>query len=152
MMLLVAPVAMVVALIGWVVLWQAGQRALAISAGCALAAMLLLPPVPGFALFFCLIHSPMQFRQHAGLLGLRGFRQWRGIVVPLSLAGLGIAAAVFIENGDISIPTNLFATSFMTLSILTVPHMLVPRIAAVFQLQRRIFKGRGASGRTALPV
>lgn len=94
--------------------------------------MLLLPPVPGFALFFCLIHSPMQFRQHAGFLGLRGLQQWGGIVVPLSLAGLGIATAVSIENGDASIPANLFATSFMTPSILTVPHMLIPRIAALF--------------------
>ncbi|MBC7505162.1 MAG: Brp/Blh family beta-carotene 15,15'-dioxygenase [Sandarakinorhabdus sp.] len=132
MMLLVAPVAIAVALIGWVLLWQAGHRALAVSAGCAFAAMLLLPPVPGFALFFCLVHSPIQFRQHAGLLGLRGFQQWGGMVVPLSLAGLGIAAAVFFENGDASIPANLFATSFMTLSILTVPHMLMPRIAAFF--------------------
>lgn len=133
MLLLVAPAATAVALVGWVLLWQAGQRALAVSASCAVASMLLLPPVPGFALFFCLVHSPMQFRQHAGLLGLRGFRQWGGIVVPISLAGLGIAAAIFFENGDASIPANLFVTSFMTLSILTVPHMLMPRIVVFFQ-------------------
>ena len=132
MQLLMAPAAIAVAFIGWVVLWQTGRRALAVSASCALAATLLLPPVPGFALFFCLVHSPMQFRQHAALLGLRGFQQWGSIVVPLSLAGLGIAAAVFIENDGRSIPANLFATSFMTLSILTVPHMLMPRIVAFF--------------------
>lgn len=152
MMQLVAPVAMAVALIGWVLLLQAGQRALAISAGCALAAMLLLPPVLGFALFFCLVHSPMQFRQHAGFLGLRGFQQWGSIVVPLSLAGLGIAAAVFIENRNASIPANLFATSFMTLSILTVPHMLMPRIATFFQSLRRISRVGAASDRTILPA
>lgn len=132
-MLLVAPAAIAVASIGWVLLWLAGRPAFAVSAGCAVAAMLLLPPVPGFTLFFCLVHSPMQFRQHAGLLGLRGFRQWGGIVVPISLAGLGIAAAIFFENGDTSIPANLFVTSFMTLSILTVPHMLMPRVAVFFQ-------------------
>lgn len=142
MLLLVAPGALTVALIGCILLWQADRRSLAVSAGCALAATLLLPPVPGFALFFCLVHSPMQFRQHAGLLGLRGFQQWGGIVVPLSLAGLGIAAAVSIENGDRSIPANLFATSFMTLSILTVPHMLMPTIAAFLQPQRRISRVR----------
>ena len=151
-LLLVAPVAIAVALIGGVLLLQAGQRALAISAGCALAATLLLPPVPGFALFFCLVHSPMQFRQHAANLGLRGFQQWGGIVVPLSLAGLGIAAVVFIENGDASIPTNLFATSFMTLSILTVPHMLMPTIAAFFQPRRQISRAGAASDRTILPA
>ncbi|MBC7635874.1 MAG: Brp/Blh family beta-carotene 15,15'-dioxygenase [Acetobacteraceae bacterium] len=150
MLLLFAPAAIAVASIGWVLLWQAGQRSLAVSAGCALAAMLLLPPVPGFALFFCLVHSPMQFRRHADSLGLRGFQQWGGIVVPLSLAGLGIAAAVFIENGDASIPTNLFATSFMTLSILTVPHILMPKIAAFFQPQRRISRAGAASDRAIL--
>lgn len=152
MLLLVAPAALAVALIGWVLLWQAGQRALAVSAVCALAATLLLPPVLGFALFFCLVHSPMQFRHHAGLLGLRGFEQWGGIVAPVSLAGLGIAAAVFIENGDTSIPANLFAASFMTLSILTVPHMLMPKIAAFFQPQRRIFRVGAESVKTILPA
>ena len=142
MLLLVAPVTTAVALIGWVLLWQAGQRALAVSASCALGAMLLLPPVPGFALFFCCVHSPIQFRQHAGLLGLHGVKQWGGIVVPLSLAGLGIAAAVFIENGNASIPANLFATSFMTLSILTVPHMLMPRLAAFFAIATPDFQSR----------
>lgn len=152
MLLLVAPAAFAVAFIGCTLLWRADRRSLAVSAGSALAATLLLPPVPGFALFFCLVHSPMQFRQHAGLLGLRGFQQWGGIVVPLSLAGLGIAAAVFIANGDMSIPDNLFATSFMTLSILTVPHMLMPRIAAFFQPQRLISRIDVASGKTNLPA
>ena len=138
----VAPVATAVAVVGWGLLWQAGQRALAVSAGCSFAALLLLPPVPGFALFFCLVHSPMQFRQHAGLLGLRGFQQWGGIVLPLSLAGLGIAAAVFIENDGKSIPANLFATSFVTLSILTVPHMLVPKIAKFFRQRPHIVEAR----------
>ena len=72
--------------------------------------------------------------------------------MPLSVAGLGIAAVVFIENRDASIPANLFATSFMTLSILTVPHMLLPRIAAFFQSQRRISRVGVASDTTILPT
>ncbi|MFZ4690169.1 MAG: Brp/Blh family beta-carotene 15,15'-dioxygenase, partial [Polymorphobacter sp.] len=131
--------------------WVPFERRLT-SASCALAAMLLLPPVLGFALFFCLVHSPMQFRQHAGRLGLRGFQQWGGIVVPLSLAGLGIAAAVFIENDDASIPANLFATSFMTLSILTVPHMLMPRITALFSRNAGFSEQGAASARASLPA
>jgi Brp/Blh family beta-carotene 15,15'-monooxygenase len=123
---LVAPAALAMALFGLGLLWRRGRRSEAISAGCALAALLLLPPVLGFALFFCLVHSPMQFRAHAGALGLQGFRQWARIVVPLSLAGLGIAAGVFALSRSPSIATGLFASSFMTLSILTVPHMLVP--------------------------
>lgn len=132
MLLLVAPVAIVVALAGIGVLWQANCRRLAVSAGCGLAAMLLLPPVAGFAIFFCLVHSPMQFRSHADALGLKGASQWRGIVVPISLGGLGVAGAIFVLNNGASIPTGVFVASFMTLSVLTVPHMLVPMFANQF--------------------
>lgn len=125
-LLLVGPVAIAIAVLGIGLLWQAGCRDRAISAGCGLAAMLLLPPVPGFALFFCLVHSPMQFRGHAHTLGLRGFRNWRGIVVPISLGGLTVAGIIYVLNNGVSITASVFAVSFMTLSVLTVPHMLVP--------------------------
>jgi Brp/Blh family beta-carotene 15,15'-monooxygenase len=137
-LLLVAPIALVVALVGIGMLWQAGLRGLAVSAGSALAGLLLLPPVVGFALFFCLVHSPMQFRQHADTLSLRGFRQWAGIVVPISLGGLGIAAAIFLADGRSAFAASMFASSFMTLSILTVPHMAVPFIASRFISPRQL--------------
>lgn len=140
LLLLVAPVGIAVALVGLGVLWQAARPALALSGGCALAAVLLLPPVPGFALFFCLVHSPIQFRAHADSLGLRGIRQWGGIVVPLTLGGFGIAAAIFLLDRGQSIPASVFASSFMTLSILTVPHMLVPMIASRIGRLRRRFE------------
>jgi len=136
-LLLVAPVAILVALVGIGVLWQTNRRRLAVSAGCGLAAMLLLPPVAGFALFFGLVHSPMQFRSHADALGLKGVNQWRGIVVPISLGGLGVAGAVFVLDNLIAMTTSVFAVSFMTLSILTVPHMLVPLFANQFGTGQR---------------
>lgn len=128
-LLLVAPVGIAVALVGLGALWQAGRKDLAISAGCGLAAMLLLPPVLGFALFFCLVHSPMQFRSHADALGLRGFKDWSGIVLPISLGGLGVAAVVLVLNDGATLTTDVFAASFMTLSVLTAPHMLMPMLA-----------------------
>ena len=129
MLLLVAPASIAIAAVGCWLLWQADRRSLAISVGCGLAAMVLLPPVVGFGLFFCLIHSPMQFRSHADALGLRQFRQWRGVVVPITLGGLGVAVVIFLLNGGASIAVGVFASSFMTLSALAVPHMLVPMIA-----------------------
>jgi Brp/Blh family beta-carotene 15,15'-monooxygenase len=138
LMLLVAPVACAVGLAGIGALWKIGRRKSAVSAGCALAATLLLPPVAGFALFFCLVHSPMQFRRHSDSLGLRGFKQWGSIVVPLSLGGLGIAAAVLILNNNASLAAGVFAGSFMTLSILTVPHMLVPIVAGLRAPRRQL--------------
>ena len=125
-LMLVGPVAGALAVLGIGLLWQAGCRDRAISAGCGLAAMLLMPPVPGFALFFCLVHSPVQFRFHAHALGLRGLSNWRGIVVPISLGGLALAGVIYVLNDGVSITASVFAVSFMTLSVLTVPHMLVP--------------------------
>ena len=129
-LLLLAPVCTVMALVGMAMLWQAGRRDLAVAAACALTAMVMLPPVQGFAVFFCLVHSPMQFRAHASLLGWHGFGAWRGAVVPLSLAGLAVAGLVFAAAGAPQLADRIFIGSFVTLSILTVPHMLVPLIAA----------------------
>jgi hypothetical protein len=63
---------------------------------------------------------------------LKGASQWRGIVVPISLGGLGVAGVLFVLNNSASIPTGIFVASFMTLSVLTVPHMLVPMFANQF--------------------
>ncbi len=137
MSLLVAPVAVVVAVAGVGLLWQADRKKLALLASCGLAAMLLLPPVPGFAIFFCLVHSPLQFQSHSDALGLKGVRQWRSIVVPISLGGLGVAGVVFLLQNGPSLTTGAFAASFMTLSVLTVPHMLVPIFANQFSNRKR---------------
>lgn len=136
--LLVAPVAMAVALVGVGILWRQDRKKLALLASCGLAAMLLLPPVLGFAIFFCLVHSPLQFHSHTDALGLKGSRQWRGIVVPISLGGLGMAGVVFLLHDGPSLTTSVFAVSFMTLSLLTVPHMLVPMIAGQLWNSRRL--------------
>lgn len=138
MSLLVAPVAVVVAVAGVGLLWQADRKKLALLASCGIAAMLLLPPVLGFAIFFCLVHSPLQFHSHSNALGLKGVRQWRSIVVPICVGGLGVAGVVFLLQSGPSLTTSAFAVSFMTLSLLTVPHMLVPIFANLFSSGKRL--------------
>ena len=135
--LLLAPVALAVALVGVGLLWQTDRKKLALLASCGLAAMLLLPPVLGFAIFFCLVHSPLQFQSHSEALGLKDARQWRGIVVPISIGGLGIAGVIFLLHNGPAVTTSVFAVSFMTLSLLTVPHMLVPMFANQFGHRQR---------------
>ncbi|KFL44776.1 hypothetical protein IL54_0142 [Sphingobium sp. ba1] len=135
-LLLVAPTMLLLAIAGVAMLWHMGRRRLALSAACALLAMLVLPPVMGFALFFCLVHSPIQFRSHATALGLRGIDQWGGTVIPLSLGGLGIAVAIFALGSGQSLPEGIFASSFMALSVLTAPHMAVPMILRMAQGQK----------------
>ncbi|WP_353218065.1 Brp/Blh family beta-carotene 15,15'-dioxygenase [Sandarakinorhabdus sp.] len=141
MSLLVAPVALAVAVAGVGLLWQADRKKLALLASCGLAAMLLLPPVLGFAIFFCLVHSPLQFQSHTEALELKGAQQWRGIVVPISVGGLGVAGVVFLLHNGSSPTTSIFAVSFMTLSLLTVPHMLVPMFANRFVKRQTVAIG-----------
>lgn len=126
LLLLIAPTMLVLAAVGVAMLWRAREIRLAIAAGCGVTAMLLLPPVHGFALFFCLVHSPIQFTSHARALGLRSARHWGGTVIPLTLGGLGIAVAIFALNRGAVITQDVFAASFVALSVLTAPHMLVP--------------------------
>lgn len=127
-MVLIAPTMLVLAIAGAGMLWHAGERERALSAVCGLAAMLMLPPVHGFALFFCLVHSPIQFNDHSRALGLRGVRQWGRTVIPLTLGGLAVAAGIFFANRSAVLTDDVFASSFVALSVLTAPHMLVPMI------------------------
>ena len=53
-------------------------------------------------------------------------RKWGWVVVPLSLAAGLLAALLFGVQMRTEIADRIMAASFMTLSILTVPHMLVP--------------------------
>lgn len=128
-LLLVAPVALAVALVGMAALWQAGERARAAGLGCALAAELLLPPVIGFAIFFCLVHSPYALRHGLAELRRPRSRVWRSVIAPLTLAALGIATAIGLRVSPPTLEAGMLTASFVTLSVLTIPHMLVPRLA-----------------------
>jgi Brp/Blh family beta-carotene 15,15'-monooxygenase len=128
--------AALLAAVAIIMLIQNQQRGLALAAACSVAAMLMLPPVIGFAVHFCLVHSPLQFRDHAQQLGLRQFRQWRSAVIPLSTGGLAVAGGILWLNNGTSLAHSLYASSFMALAVLVVPHMLVPLVMAHLQTQQ----------------
>lgn len=139
LMLLVTPVALVVAVVAVSALWSSGRKVQAAGATLTLAAMVVLPPIVGFALYFCFFHSPRHFRESLFVLDWRGFARWGWVVVPLTLAAGGIALGLFGLEIRAALPDRIMAASFMTLSILTVPHMLVPLIvAARARRERRI--------------
>ena len=82
------------------------------------------------------ITDPLQFRDHAQQLGLRQFRQWRSAVIPLSTGGLAVAGGILWLNNGTSLAHSLYASSFMALAVLVVPHMLVPLVMAHLQTQQ----------------
>jgi beta-carotene 15,15'-dioxygenase len=124
--ILIAPVAIAVACVGIISLWTDAHRASAVATGLSLIGMIWLPPLIGFTLFFCLMHSPKQFSTGLKALGRRRPRQWALVVVPLTLAALGLACAIYISLQVEAVPQAMVITTFVTLSVLTLPHMIVP--------------------------
>ena len=131
---LVVPVSLAIASVAIIALWHDGHRRHAVATGSALTGTIFLPPVAGFALFFCLMHSPAQFAAARRALNWYRAWQWAPVAVPLTCAALGIAALIFATFASIEITGAMIITAFMTLSILTLPHMVVPMVVA--QLSR----------------
>jgi Brp/Blh family beta-carotene 15,15'-monooxygenase len=137
---LVAPVALAVAAAGILAMVAAHRFIAAAAAAASLIALLALPPVTGFAVFFCLFHSPRHFV--GALLATQRWRiaRWIPVVVPVTGAALAIVTGIYLLHGGLAVPQRLTAATFMALSILTVPHMLAP--ALLQRLDARTSGGR----------
>lgn len=123
---LVAPVAAMLSVVGVGLLWTKGERTAAIGGGIALVGMTMLPPVTGFALFFCLFHSPRHLQAGLGTLASRSPERYGPTIVLLTLAAAAIAAMIYRLGVALPPSDRLMTASFITLSILTLPHMAVP--------------------------
>ena len=124
-----APVALVAAIVGVVVAWRGRRTTEAIETATILLGMIFLPPIIGFAAFFCLSHSPRHFA--AAKSSFRGDRRHLNFeALTLTVAGLGIAALIYASARQGLPDDKMIVASFITLSILTVPHILVPRLFA----------------------
>jgi hypothetical protein len=126
---LVAPVALVSGIVGAVVIDRAAKG---FETMVALAGMILLPPVIGFALFFCLSHSPVHFTSAVTSVKNVGGSCWQVKALAVTLAAIGISVLIFLDWASASTTDGIITASFVTLSILTVPHMLVPHIVSTF--------------------
>jgi Brp/Blh family beta-carotene 15,15'-monooxygenase len=127
-MLMVAPVGLGVGGVAAARLWTTGRRPQAAVTTVTFIAMIALPPVIGFALFFCVHHSPRHLRKAWSDLAAARPGRYVPVVAGLTVAALGIAAALFAVETRADATAQIVAASFMTLSILTVPHMAVPAI------------------------
>jgi beta-carotene 15,15'-dioxygenase len=93
-----------------------------------LAAAALLPPLVGFAVFFCGLHSPRHLAEairQSGQISLKTKGLIGGAVTALSL---GLAALLFAGQGPVELESSLIRTAFILLSILTVPHFILEQL------------------------
>lgn len=125
-LLLFAPVASTCAVLAIILLWRDNYRTAACNAACGITAMTFLPPVIGFAVYFCLIHSPAHYRQ--GMAQFASSSRVLRLTVGATIGGLVIAFAGVLVL-PVAAPTDrVFVATFMTLSILTLPHIALPLI------------------------
>ncbi|QYE33529.1 Brp/Blh family beta-carotene 15,15'-dioxygenase (plasmid) [Polymorphobacter sp. PAMC 29334] len=125
-LLLVGPVALAIAAAGILAMIAARRFTSAAAAIASLIALTALPPVIGFAAFFCLFHSPRHFVGALRAARRGRVAQWLPVVVPVTGAALAIVTCIYLIRGGLAVPERLTAATFMALSILTVPHMLAP--------------------------
>lgn len=123
---LVMPTALVIGVVALGALWSAGHRRRAAAGAIALTGMIVLPPVVGFALYFCLFHSPRHLGESLRSLARTRRHVWVRIILPMTAAAGLIAAGLYGLELRADAASRLVAASFMTLSILTMPHMLAP--------------------------
>ena len=134
-MILIAPVATAVAAVKIFTGFTDGQIDRSIAGICVLLAMALLPPIIGFAIYFCFYHSPLHFGAGIKQLKNDGAAKQMLVIIGLTLAALAIAGFIFALGPRLSVTDNVVTTAFMTLSMLTVPHMSMPTV--IGWLQRR---------------
>jgi Brp/Blh family beta-carotene 15,15'-monooxygenase len=137
MMHAIAPVALALALTGMIGLVRAERSQQAACCALLVAAMIIAPPLPAFALFFCLYHSPLHLRE-AWASVATSYGSKLVVVAALTGASAAIAVLLAVMEWRGSLERSLVAATFMTFSVLTVPHMLVPVIVKQLRLRRRV--------------
>ena len=145
---LVLPTALVVAVVALGTLWSAGHRQRAAAGALALTGMIVLPPVIGFALYFCLFHSPSHLGESLRAVARTRRHVWVRIILPMTAAAGVIAAGLYGLELRADAASRLVAASFMTLSILTMPHMLAPFVIA-WMARPGLIAAYGAAGANA---
>lgn len=94
-----------------------------------LAAALLLPPGIGFAVYFCLYHSPIHFAEgRKTLMNLQD--RPNHFFLFMSLASAAVLLCILVAQPHKVMDARVIATTFQALSILTIPHMLLPYFTA----------------------
>ncbi|RXD06693.1 hypothetical protein EQZ23_00810 [Sphingomonas sp. UV9] len=118
----VAPVALLVTIVGIGDAWRSGAREWAAATAVAIIGLIIVPPVAGFALFFVFLHSPRHLADARITLGAVSQRWWLATGAALSVAAIG-GWVVFATSLARFLPTDLTAQAFQLLATVAVPHL-----------------------------
>ncbi len=141
----IAPVALLVTLVGIALAWRQGSRHWAAAMAVCLSLLIVLPPVAGFALFFVFLHSPRHLAQTRVLLRDMTRARWIGTGALLSgVAILGWWGVRVIAPSRFD--PSFGAQAFQLLASVAVPHLLLSR-----WLERRLAVACCVEDQTAAP-
>jgi Brp/Blh family beta-carotene 15,15'-monooxygenase len=131
----IAPVALLVTIVGISDAWRNGAREWAAATAVAVLSLIIAPPVAGFALFFVFLHSPRHLADARITLGGVSQRWWLATGAALSVAAIG-GWVVFATSVGRFLPADVTAQAFQLLATVAVPHLAFSK-----WIERRLARG-----------
>lgn len=125
-MVAIAPVVLLVTIVGIADAWRSGAREWAAATAIAILGLILAPPVAGFALFFVFLHSPRHLADARRTLRGVSRRWWLATGAIVSLTAIG-GWVVFAANLARFLPADPTAQAFQLLATVAVPHLAFSR-------------------------
>ena len=104
---------------------------------CIVAGAILLQPLFFFVCYFALLHSPRHLLQTARSLGIAHLAEIARVIAPVVLLTLLLAAILFAVLHGKRIDDRILYVIFVGLAALTVPHMILEKLAAQRNDSRR---------------
>lgn len=146
-MIAVAPVALLVTAVGIAVAWRDGARGWAAATAIAFLALIVAPPVAGFALFFVFLHSPRHLEGARAALDGVSRRCWLATGAIMSSLAIG-GWLLFAASLSRSLTPDSTAQAFQLLATVAVPHLLFSR-----WIERRLAqRGRSSNDHQERPT
>jgi Brp/Blh family beta-carotene 15,15'-monooxygenase len=150
MFLMIAPMAMAIAVSGAATLIANSQYREAAKIVIVVAMMLVLPPVIGFTAYFCFDHAPLYLRKVDARLHIFGSRRVVVQAGVFTLIPLAATATLALAAPEAFVSEASVKAAFIMLSVLTLPHMIMPQVLARISSSRTPYLRRQLAPPAAL--
>ncbi len=104
------------------------DRQSAVEVVACIVAVLFLPPLIAFAIFFCGLHSPRHFADALRETGTLSPMKKAVIITVVFALSIGLGALLFRSQGGVPFDAGIIRTAFVLISTLTVPHFILEHL------------------------
>ncbi len=113
-----------------------GEYATALQLASCLIAAVSLPPLVGFALYFCLLHSPRHLADAFRQAGVMSQTSKALTCIAVTLLSFGLGAILYQGLNTDAVDARILRAGFILLSVLTVPHFTLEMIMSSKKISR----------------